>query len=89
MSAEYGMGRAATIARPFPADEGYLRMTTSDHSTTRNDGTPKQRKRVNMHEGIAVWCDCCPCEAEPHWAALAEEMGMDLNDQEDVEAEEN
>ena len=24
-----------------------------------------------MHEGIASWCDCCSCEAEPYWAAVA------------------
>jgi hypothetical protein len=37
-----------------------------------------------MHEGIAVWCDCCSCEAEPYWAELAEEMGIELyNDHED------
>jgi hypothetical protein len=36
-----------------------------------------------MHEGIAVWCDCCPCEAEPHWAALAREMGIDMSDREE------
>jgi hypothetical protein len=31
-----------------------------------------------MHEGIAVWCDCCSCAAEPYWLAVAEEMGIDL-----------
>jgi hypothetical protein len=25
----------------------------------------------SMHDGVAVWCDCCSCEAEPYWAALA------------------
>lgn len=44
-------------------------------------GAPK--KRANMHEGIGVWCDCCSCEAEPYWAELAEEMGVDLSDYED------
>ncbi len=44
---------------------------------------PKKRKRANMHEGIAVWCDCCACEAEPYWAAVAEEMGIDLGDYEE------
>ena len=39
---------------------------------------PKPRKRANMHDGIAVWCDCCSCAAEPYWLALAEEMGIDL-----------
>ena len=45
-------------------------------------GTPR-RKRANMHEGKAVWCDCCSCEAEPRWAAVAEEMGISLSDYED------
>ena len=43
----------------------------------------EKRKRANMHEGIAVWCDCCSCEAEPYWAAVAEELGIDLDDYED------
>ncbi len=36
------------------------------------------KKRVNMHDGIAVWADCCSCAAEPYWLAVAEEMGIDL-----------
>ena len=48
---------------------------------------PKKRKRANMHEGIAVWCDSCSCEAEPYWAAVAEELGLDLGDYEDEENE--
>jgi hypothetical protein len=35
-------------------------------------------RRLSMHDGIAVWCDCCSCEAEPYWAAVAEELGIDL-----------
>jgi hypothetical protein len=31
-----------------------------------------------MHEGIAVWCDCCSCEIEPYWAEVAAELGVDL-----------
>ena len=47
---------------------------------------PTRRKRANMHEGIAVWCDCCSCAAEPYWLAVAEEMGIDLgSDYEDEE----
>jgi hypothetical protein len=38
----------------------------------------RRRKPISMHEGIAVWCDCCSCEAEPYWAEIAEEMGIDL-----------
>jgi hypothetical protein len=36
-----------------------------------------QRKRsLSMHDGIAVWCDCCSCEAEPYWVEAAEALGM-------------
>ncbi len=42
-----------------------------------------RKKRSNMHEGIGIWCDCCSCEAEPYWAELADEMGVDLSDYED------
>lgn len=39
-----------------------------------------------MHEGIGAWCDCCSCEAEPYWAEVAEELGIDLgSDYEDEE----
>jgi hypothetical protein len=40
-----------------------------------------------MHEGIAVWADCCSCEAEPYWRELAEEMGVDLDEYDDDEFE--
>jgi hypothetical protein len=33
---------------------------------------------MSMHDGIAAWCDCCSCEAEPYWTAVAEELGIDL-----------
>jgi hypothetical protein len=47
-------------------------------------GTPA-RQRLSMHEGIASWCDCCSCEAEPYWAAVAAELGIDLgSDYEDA-----
>jgi len=35
-----------------------------------------------MHEGIALWCDCCSCEAEPRWVEVAAELGIDLSDYE-------
>ena len=52
-------------------------------SKSLNDSTPThskgvRQKSISMHDGIAVWCDCCSCEAEPYWAELAEEMGIDL-----------
>ncbi len=46
---------------------------------------PPTRTSKSMHEGVAVWCDCCSCAAEPYWVAVAEEMGIDLgSDYEDV-----
>ncbi len=39
---------------------------------------PRPPRRISMHEGIAVWCDCCSCAAEPYWLEVAEELGMDL-----------
>ena len=30
------------------------------------------RMRLSMHDGVPVWCDCCSCQAEPYWLALAE-----------------
>ena len=58
----------------------------------RQPATPpidsKRRKSLSMHEGVAVWCDCCSCEAEPYWVAVAEEMGIDLgSDYEDADTE--
>ena len=48
----------------------------------------KKRKRANMHDGIAVWCDCCSCEAEPYWVAVAEELGIKLgSDYKDADTE--
>jgi hypothetical protein len=34
----------------------------------------------SMHDGIAVWCDCCSCEMEPYWAEVAREMGVVSSD---------
>lgn len=51
------------------------------HQPARAGQRPERRKkqRANMHDGIPVWYDCCSCEAEPYWAAAAEEMGMNLD----------
>lgn len=65
---------------------GGVSAAACDGSETRNGraqgpaaySRPKGRKRANMHDGIAVWCDCCSCAAEPYWLAVAEEMGIDL-----------
>ncbi|MGM0552981.1 MAG: hypothetical protein ACQETK_04130 [Pseudomonadota bacterium] len=34
---------------------------------------------LSMHDGVEVWCDCCPCEAEPYWAEVAAELGIVLD----------
>lgn len=50
-------------------------------TATGNPGAPRaaeSRNSKSMHDGIAVWCDCCTCEAEPYWMAAAEEMGLEL-----------
>jgi len=45
-----------------------------------------RKKPISMHEGIAVWCDCCSCEAEPYWVEIAQDMGIDLgSDYEDAD----
>lgn len=59
---------------------------TCDDAENREDATRStkerndiiKKKRISMHDGIAVWCDCCSCEAEPYWVEIAEEMGIDL-----------
>ncbi|MGF1681855.1 hypothetical protein [Photobacterium minamisatsumaniensis] len=38
-----------------------------------------QHESMSMHDGIAIWCDCCVCEAEPYWVEVAEEMGINLS----------
>lgn len=60
-----------------------MSMSDSPPEASGDERKREERKRVNMHEGIAVWCDCCSCEAEPYWAAVAEELGIDLGDYED------
>ena len=52
----------------------------------RAPSAKERRRSPSMHEGIAVWCDRCSCEAEPYWVEAAEAMGMDLgSDYEDPE----
>ena len=68
-------------------------MTNSDTTIDATDSNPPQperrtRQRANMHDGIPVWYDCCSCEAEPYWAALAEETDADHTGSADDEADE-
>ena len=52
------------------------------HSQTEKELVAPQDK-MSMHEGIANWCDCCVCEAEPYWMDVADEMGINMSDYED------
>lgn len=36
--------------------------------------TEQRRKPISMHEEVPVWYDCCSCEAEPYWQAIAGEI---------------
>lgn len=60
----------------------------NDQTTDREQQRGRGRRRsLSMHEGIAPWCDCCSCEAEPYWQTVAEELGIDLgSDYEDVDS---
>ena len=57
-------------------DEDANRDAATQPTTKHSDR--KKKKGLSMHDDVAVWCDCCSCEAEPYWSELAEEMGMDL-----------
>lgn len=52
------------------------------HSQTEKELAAPQVK-MSMHEGVANWCDCCVCEAEPYWMDVADEMGINMSDYED------
>jgi hypothetical protein len=56
------------------------RKTPPDNSPG-SSATPavlNRPRQTSMHDGIAVWCDCCSCEAEPYWQEVAEDLGIDL-----------
>ena len=61
------------------SDEQRQRPAASGNKGKRG----KSGMSLSMHDGIGIWCDCCSCEAEERWAALADEMGIDLSDYED------
>jgi hypothetical protein len=47
-------------------------------SSTAGSTTPAEHRgdmRLSMHDGVAVWCDCCSCEAEPYWVTLVLRQG--------------
>lgn len=52
----------------------------SNHSAQQDSPSATAcTKPLSMHENVPVWHDCCCCEAEPRWVALAEELGIDLD----------
>lgn len=54
-------------------------MTDSNREPTRSNAPDDEHKKgsISMHENVPAWYDCCSCEAEPHWLAVAEELGID------------
>lgn len=62
----------------IPADPG-----KAEEKPAASPVATGKKKRANMHDGIAVWCDCCCCEAEPYWKDVAMELGINLSDYEE------
>jgi len=48
----------------------------NEHSRTK---ASSKKKSISMHEDVPVWADCCSCEAEPYWQALADEQNETEN----------
>ncbi|PYG01272.1 hypothetical protein D893_02104 [Thioalkalivibrio sp. ALE21] len=69
----------ATSGSGAPPDPGApTRRAEERDSETGDEGTPTAAVRSpSMHEGVEVWCDCCSCEAEPYWLAVAADPGID------------
>jgi hypothetical protein len=55
-------------------------MKQSSRTQRPAPAQPSSKRPVSMHDGIPFWCGCCSCscEAEPYWAELADELGIDL-----------
>jgi|GEM_PF-1983398 len=58
-------------------EEGGDGGTTMSHETSGTRMPQAVRSRISMHDGVTDRCDCCSCEAEPYWAEVAEELGID------------
>ena len=58
-------------------EEGGDGGATTAHETSGTRMPQAVRSRISMHDGVTDWCDCCSCEAEPYWAEVAEELGID------------
>ena len=48
-----------------------------DRRQTKDAAAKPQSKSPSMHEDVETWTDCCSCEAEPRWQALADESDPD------------
>jgi hypothetical protein len=59
------------------------RPETDKAATPATSGLQSTAMSKSMHDGIAVWCDCCSCEMEPYWAEIASEIGVESSDHED------
>jgi hypothetical protein len=49
----------------------------NEHAITPAEKNGKHSK--SMHDRVAVWCDCCSCEAEPYWVAIADQVGTEIS----------
>ena len=57
-----------------------MNVSCPESETGQPSAVPAEKKgsmRLSMHDGVAVWCDCCSCEAEPYWLAVSEDPGID------------
>jgi hypothetical protein len=48
----------------------------NEHAITPAEKGGKHSK--SMHDRVAVWCDCCSCEPEPYWVAIAGQIGTGI-----------
>lgn len=51
-------------------------MSSSDQTPEKS----KKKKPMSMHEGVPDWYDPCPCEAEPYWEEIGEQMEREKKD---------
>lgn len=50
-------------------------MNSSDTPKRTDEQTrPAGSNARSMHDNVETWEDCCVCEPEPRWQALAEEL---------------
>ena len=61
------------------SQEPKTRRRRKDRTQAATDDA-SQGRSLSQHEGVPLWCDCCPCEAEPYWVEVAEELGIDLDE---------